>query len=162
MRIVCPRTQVIPEVVEALDATEHPWEPVDLTHPEHYFDLLSELWAAGETFAIVEHDIVVDESVVDELEWCPHPWCAFPYRYLYGYHHGLGCVRFHRDILRRHPKAMSLVGAMSDEGHPPKHYCRLDGWLRTVLSRRGESMHQHWQMVTHLQSNPGHSGHGCV
>lgn len=43
-----------------------------------YGKLIKRLWS-GESFIIVEHDIIVPPGALRELEMCARPWCAFPY-----------------------------------------------------------------------------------
>lgn len=122
-----------------------------------YFDLLSAMWDRAETFAVVEHDIVVNPDTLDELAACPHDWCALPYPYgRWGLHYGLGCVKFGADLIARNPDAMRKVGVMSDANHPRRHWCRLDAFLQgVVLPDAGEVLHKHDTPV-------GHLGHGCA
>lgn len=123
-----------------------------------YFDLLSAYWRSGETFCIVEHDIVVRPEALVEFEECPERWCAAPYRYVGSTHYGLGCVRFDGSLLAAHPDVMDRVAVMCDPSHPPRHWCRLDAWISAVLYDRGERRDGHAGMVEHL--NQGVS-HGC-
>ena len=110
---------------------------------------------------VVEHDIVVGPDTLAELDACPHDWCAFPYSYINGYHHGLGCTKFSAALIGRNPAAFRQVGTMSDQNHPERHWCRLDGWLDIVLRRNGEAIHSHWPLVEH-RTDTAHSSHGCV
>ena len=44
-----------------------------------YWRLLCDLWAKGETFILVEHDIVPTREQIDTLWACPEEWCGSPY-----------------------------------------------------------------------------------
>lgn len=126
-----------------------------------YFDLLAELWTAADGFTIVEHDVIPDRSALVSLDECPHDWCACPYPYLYGQPFtGLGCTRFRRDLLLRQPDLMVAVAGMSDEWHPPKHWCRLDAWITNTLYARGERQCEDHPQVAHEMAQRG-SSHGC-
>jgi hypothetical protein len=161
MQVVVPYTRVHDEVVEALEATGHPYEMVDVSENESsYYELLRAKWAAGETFIIVEHDIIVMRTTFTELEQCPEPWCIVPHRYLGWMHWGLGCVKFTDRLICAVPTAMEEVGSLEDEKHPPKHWCRLDCWLQQrVLPRYGFHSHNHEFALEHLGEGVAH---GCL
>jgi hypothetical protein len=42
-----------------------------------YCAALADWWARGETFAVVEHDIVCHDAVWRRFEACHEPWCVF-------------------------------------------------------------------------------------
>lgn len=163
MYVLAPYTTHHPEAAAALSGTDHDVHHVRLEphRARDYFDVLADVWQAGETVAIVEHDIVVHATALDDLSACPHDWCAFPYQYMeHERHYGLGCVKFSADLLARCPDAMRRVGVLRDPTHPPRHWCRLDAWLQgVVLPSMGETMHKHDTPVRHL----GHgNSHGCI
>lgn len=163
MRIVVPYTRLSVPVLAALDATGRPHELVEMTDDEAYWRLLRDLWSDAETFAIVEHDIVVHPTVFDELDACPEQWCGFPHLYVCGGesgYYGLGCVRFRASLLQAVPDAMEQVGEMSDAIHPMRHWCTLDKWLQAeVLPRAGMGRHHHPTVLGHEGRTPAH---GCI
>lgn len=160
MHLVVPYTSLRPETAAALDATGRPWHPADVSGDDTaYFRLLSGLWAAGETFGIVEHDVTVSAEALDSLDGCPADWCSAPYPYVNGLYPGLGCARFRAPLLARCPGVMAEVGVMSGEGHPPRHWCRLDAYLNSALTRRGERQCRDHPAVGHPA---GRASHGCV
>lgn len=67
---------------------------------EAYFDLLEALWAQGETFLIVEHDMAVHRGVYDALVTCNGAWCQVPYLVAGQVQGALGVARFHKVLLR--------------------------------------------------------------
>lgn len=165
MMVVMPFTRQTPECVEALNATGREWVGRDVSASDSaYFDLLTELWAARQTFCLVEHDIIVTADALDGLEACDSDWCVCPYPYgaaQGGLHAGLGCVRFRGSLLERTADALERVAALSDRQHPHRHWCRLDHWLQQiVLPGMGERMCVHATAVGHHGSlSPAH---GCV
>lgn len=156
MRVVVPFTDLAPGVTDALDATGHPYEMVEMTNDESYYWLIHELWADGGSFALVEHDITVHPTVFDELDACPEVWCAFPHAYICGpSYYGMGCVRFRSELIQANPDLMVKVGEMSDHVHPPRHWCSLDKWIQGALHDR----HSHPTVLGHTHTSPSH---GCI
>lgn len=125
-----------------------------------YYDLLAGLWDDGESFCVVEHDVAVHETALDELAACPHDWCSFPFQYGNTVTHGLACVKFSAELIARNPDAMIKVGVMHDPTHRKKHWCRLDAWLQgVILPNAGETLHKHETLVRHLDTG---CSHGCT
>lgn len=160
LRLIVPYTSLRPETAAALAESGFPFEEARVDDGDGYCRLLSGLWRAGESFAIVEQDIVVGPGTLPDLAACPRDWCSFGYAYMTsGNYHGLGCARFSSALLARVPDAMDRVAVMSDKTHPPGHWCRLDGWLALVLTSSGEKRCEHLPPVGHLHRYPSH---GCV
>lgn len=160
--VYLPFTAVAPGVREALRATQHPYREVYVgMRDTAYWELLSGLWSKGQTFAIVEHDIVVQPDSLKELEECPWDWCSFGAPYFRGVYHGLGCIKFGTELIKRHPGALEQVAAYPpDDKHPPKHWCRIDTYLQRALS--GEYHHRHEAVLTHVKDEKLLPTHGCV
>lgn len=117
-------------------------------------------WVAGESFITLEQDIVPHEGALRELAACPEPWCAFAYEYPpFGEYAGMGCAKFSRDLIARFPDAMTDTAKWSDDQHPARHWCRVDGWLKQYLLERGATQHIHGR-VRHLHR--GRPAHDCV
>ncbi len=160
MKIVVPHTrdglkEETRKAVQTLSAEFFPLEG-----DSAYHDLISELWAAQESFVIVEQDIVPGPEDVDSLIDCPHGWCAFCYDYPpFGLYAGLGLARFRAEVMKQLPQAMRWCALESDEQHNRKHWCRQDGLLKRYLQERGIQQHVHG-VVRHLHS--GGPAHGCV
>lgn len=130
---------------------------------EAYYRLLSRLWAEGEAFAIVEHDILPEEQVLDSMLTCSQPWCAaaFPQllrltrangepvpRLQLALTWALGCMRFEAALLRSHPDAMERAGTIS------RHWSALDKALLHVVlkdERQVAGPHLHYGEVRHLR-----------
>jgi len=163
LNIYVPYTDLRDETATALRQTGKLVIYVDVSgSSEAYFDLLHDLWGKGESFIIVEHDVVVHPTALQELEECKYSWCAFPTPYFNGQHVGLGCVKFGSLLLKRFPKAMDQVATMHDPKHPPKHWCRLDTWLQTQVLLTNER-HVHAPALRHLRKTETiHPNHGCM
>ena len=50
-----------------------------MRHEEDYYHLLARMWEKGETFLVVEHDIVAWPGAAQTLENCPGLWCTLPH-----------------------------------------------------------------------------------
>lgn len=163
MKVIVPYTRLCKETKKALDRTRYVYETVFVGNSDtDYFDLLSDLWSEGETFAIVEHDIVIHKTALSELENCDSPWCAFPVYYFATTHVGLGCVKFSSPFIKRFPNAMDQVAEMCDGTHPKKHWCRLDAWLQQRVLPSSER-HVHPTVLGHVRSgNIIRPSHGCT
>ena len=155
-QVYLPYTEIAPGVREALDATGRDWTPAYVGGSDSdYWHLLDGLWTAGDTFCILEHDVLPLPDSFDELESCEGDWCAFPTPYLSGTYPGLGCVKFSADILRAVPDAMTRVGLRSNDTHGPRHYCTIDTFLRTVLMAEGFDQCVHERVLAHWRGYPG-------
>jgi hypothetical protein len=122
-----------------------------MTDGESYYCLFERLWNQGETFATVEHDIVVWPGAIQQLENCPHPWCVFPYYCSVGWiKDGLGCTKFSGDFIRAHPDFLK-------EPFPTccshtRNYCGLDRLIAHRMQDLGIEPHIHMPGVTNLNS----------
>lgn len=129
-------------------------ELVPMIGVEAYYELVAELWKAGEDFVIVEHDVELlgghvttargIESVTGELaafRACPGSWCAHSYEVFagdvaeaYGGPFALGCTRFRAELLARHPDAVELAGELDlHPVHRPRSYAVMDSTLTQIL-----------------------------
>src|SRR5665213_839577 len=114
IRVVMPYTEINSEVIDALNATEYPYDRIDVSASDTaYFELVNELWNDGTGWMNVEHDIVVRSSTLKELEECPHAWCVVLYPYVVtGNYCGLGCCKITAQVIKRHPGIMDRVWAI--------------------------------------------------
>lgn len=148
-----------------------PYDPlmVDVSGDDTaYWSLFDRLWKAERTFVIVEHDVVPHEGAIDELLSCGSLWCGFGVSYVGISYAGLACTKFEASLIRKYPDALERVALMEDPGHPPKHWCRLDAWLRGIFQEGGDQMHVHLGPVGHIREDTIFHGannvcpaHGC-
>lgn len=142
-----PYTAVHPHTAAAAPA-DAVWIDVSGS-PVAYYAALLDIWQLGETFAILEHDVVCRPDIIDELEECPEPWC------LYGYtdfcHDGcreawrnqLGCTRFRSELIRAVPDAMSAIPASNWDWH------EMCNGLGENLRAQGYTHHWHGPPAEH-------------
>lgn len=161
MRTIVPYTKIHTLTQKSLDdyAPEAELFFLGFT-PDAYFELIKDLWAAGEGFLIIEHDIEIHESVVSDAANCKEPWCVWPY---YGHDpnlpftQSLGCTRFSTELLQAQPDLMEVVGNIS-QGLPAKDWRRLDVTIAPTLNQRGYTQHIHSPQVLHHHIYPN----GCA
>jgi hypothetical protein len=167
VRVILPFTRKTDRVVAALDASGFAWEPVDVSGSDRaYYDALYRTWAEcaakGDDLVVVEHDIEIRPTTLSGFARCDDAWCCAPYPYRVspsGWYGGLGCCRFSAALLARHADAIEAIGERHDSLHPPRHWCRLDAWLKQLLKARGEAPVGH-ESVHHLGDQ--WPSHGCV
>lgn len=132
---------------------------LDPDDPEAYWQFWSDIWAAGESAIVVEHDITPTIEAIQDLTVCSGLWCTQPYPYQGRNFHGLGCVKFSAELMAQTPSLWESVAKMSDRKHPPKHWCRLDAWSYRALTSIGFKRCQHSLSVHHPERRG--SAHGC-
>lgn len=145
-----------PLALKALQEYAPDGDLVDLGHGDHrYWQFLCQMWAAGETFLIVEQDVEIHGDVIPQMEQCPEPWCLFPYpgpRPSRGWsqnhadtplghllYRSLGCTKFSASLMARYPGFMS--------GLPNHDWRRLDAEIHPRLEAKKVTPHLHWPHV---------------
>lgn len=124
-------------------------EYIHCSEDRSYYDLVYRLWAEGDTFCIVEHDIVVWPSAINELEHCQELWCTRPYYCSVGWiEDGLGCTKFDKQLMIQYPNFMS-------EPFPSccphtVYYCGLDRFIAHRMIELGIKPHIHTPGVSNL------------
>ena len=136
--------------------SHHGFERADVSaDPLAYYRLVRELWAAGDTFLLVEHDIEINEQALLQAEKCPCVWGVSPYSGPGGIGDllcaSLGFVRFRAELMKDEPDVLSEIGKVADGGLeiPPGDFRRLDVRLSTELKLRGYEPHVHASQVHH-------------
>lgn len=95
--------QCVAQLVLLADGTPHEVHLVNGNDTD-YAALIADVWARGEGFVIVEHDIAPWWGAIDHLRQCPKDWCMFEYaKYGGGVTHGLGCVKFSDRLVKNYP-----------------------------------------------------------
>lgn len=142
-------------------------EWVDVGGDDHgYWRLMLDIWDQGADTLIVEHDVVCRPDVIDQLEECPEPWCAFRYTDFChpacqeAWANMLGCTRFRAELIRATRDAVSSIpGPLRDWHNLCDHLAgdKTNGVptpLRVGSVRAaGFSHHWHEPPVEHLTRN---------
>lgn len=144
-----PYTRVHPQTVAGApkDAT---WVDVSASDSA-YYAALHDIWELGESFALLEHDVVCRPDVIAAFEECPEPWCIYGYSNIChpgcmeAWRNALGCTRFRADAIEAVPDALSSIPADNWDWH---NVC--DG-LGNNLRAAGLEHHWHEPWVFHHQ-----------
>jgi hypothetical protein len=119
-----------------------------------YADLIDRLWADGEAFLLIEHDMLPTLEAVERMISCPRRWCACPYPVNHQPGEsivGFGFTRFAAELLTAEPDAAEAAGRWSRAGVPARHWSNHDSRLARVLTGRGYDIHRHaWIGHLHL------------
>lgn len=117
-----------------------------------YFGAICDWWDRGETFAILEHDVVCRPDIVAAFNECPEPWCLFGYDPYCScgnpdcreaWRNAIGCTRFRAELMAAVPDAASSIVAELWDWH---NVC--DG-LGNNLRAAGFTHHWHEPPVFH-------------
>jgi hypothetical protein len=162
LNIVCPYTPAKLQAATAaaldrLDRLDRPVARVDVSgHHTAYAALLEGLWAAGEDFLIVEHDMVPTPAMVDQMESCQRWWCVNPYaanEWGTLVVCGFGFTRFRAGLMAAEPDAFAAAAAVGDRWSR-RHWMGMDGRLVSVIADRGYRPHAHEPVIEHLHVYP--------
>lgn len=121
MRALVPFTERHPQT-EAGAPSSAEWVDVS-ADDDAYWRVLCEWWARGETFMVVEHDVICRPDVIDQFLDCDEPWCAFPYDdmchwgCMEAWANTLGCTRFRSELIAAAPDALSSIPLEQRDWH---------------------------------------------
>lgn len=121
LRVVVPFT-VRNSAVEAAVPAGTEWADVS-DGPDAYWRLMCRLWADGEAFLVVEHDVVIHRDVIPQVESCLEPICLFPYDNIChwacqeAWANMLGCTRFSAAVIAAVPDAVSSIPPAQRDWH---------------------------------------------
>ena len=148
VNILVPYTQRHPKTEAGVpeDAT---WAYVgDDDHA--YWRLLCEWWERGESFLVVEHDVICRPDIIESVETCPEPWCCYGYDDICcpgcmdAWANTLGCTRFRAELIVAVPDAVSSIKR-------PEHliWTNVCDGIGTNLRAVGFTHHWHFPAVYH-------------
>lgn len=159
MRVIVPFTDIHPCTERALASLVPDVQRVDVGgDPLAYSRLLAELWASGDDFLVVEHDIQLTAEALRQAGECDCVWSTSPYRGAGTswaaatlLTRSLGCTRFRGELTRRLPTVVAEANARNDMGSvcPPGHWKGLDARLYSVLRGEGLEPHLHAEVPHH-------------
>lgn len=81
MRVIVPFTKpthLLQTVVDSLRLQFIQPELYKVGDDDRYWQMLDRMWRRGETFYIVEQDVLVPAGGLHQLRDCPDPWCSLP------------------------------------------------------------------------------------
>jgi hypothetical protein len=153
MKVVVPFTMRHIDTIESVPA-DTMWIDVS-AHDDRYWEVLADLWDAGETWVNIEHDVVCRADVLHDFEPCPEPWCLHAYdnhsrEDAEAWRNALGATRFRSELMRAVPDAVTSI--------PVQHR----GWRNVCdgignnLRAAGYTHHVHAPAVHHHQGALAH------
>ncbi len=146
MNVYVPYAKVVPQTQAAVPPGQAIWAWVG-SDRLGYWALLRDLWAKGESFTLVEHDVVPHAAALRELAECDMAWCAFPYAVGDGMLvTALGCTKFGAALIERHPNLLTGIA----RAH--RDWQSLDAIIVGSLHQRREVEHVHWPPVGHVHT----------
>ena len=96
MRVVVPYTELTGGCKQSLDRAAPHAELVDVSGSVlAYYELMRRVWADGEDFILIEHDLDFNPEAIKVLEECPHLLCSIA-----GYWR---LTRFRAELIRSEP-----------------------------------------------------------
>lgn len=123
-----------------------------------YTKVLEELWQQGETFALMEHDMVPWPGAITQIINCPYPWC------FYGYTPDIdlvengcapfGLIKISAKLIEEFPEVWTRMRAYFDEDFEfawMHHDTFMFDYI--VNQQKGQKPHQHFPSV--FNANPG-------
>jgi hypothetical protein len=157
--LVVPFTDelVRPATVAAVAGSGHPHRFVAMDPGDvgAYGRLFRRLWEEGETFVIVEHDVVPTGDQLKEILTCGHSWCSYAYdQSLYPPGPYFGLVRFDSSVMAAHPRAADVALLIGRSRDQEAEWWHIDSLVARDLQIRGVPWTQHQPPVTHLHSGP--------
>lgn len=140
--MLVPYATLHPTTEQVMKASGLAVEFVHMPDDDAYRRELRERWAIGQTFVIVEQDIVPWPGAIEELHSCMGLWCACAYKLFggYGIFHSFGCAKFSAELIAKLPSVW-------DE---PCHWSLLDQRFVFAAQAIGETPHSHRPPVIHL------------
>lgn len=142
MKVVIPAVERGSVAEQALICERVPHEVHLMTDDFAYGRMFAQLWAEGEDFAIVEHDIVPWPGALQGLCDCPRDYCGHYYQISGKLGGTLGCVKFGADLIES-------VGPLDTSS---VHWNRLDGVVAAAIEAAtgADDFHIHTPPVAHL------------
>lgn len=135
-------TPTLQLVVDCLRIQRVQPELVQVDKGDAYWNLLREAWGKGETFFIVEQDVVIWQGGIHQLAECAERWCTLPTMC-----HGrmitttLGCAKFSAELIERRPGFWDDI---------PSTWYHLDANFADKIGWPFIKPHAHWPAATHL------------
>ncbi|MES1975758.1 MAG: hypothetical protein V4472_25145 [Pseudomonadota bacterium] len=118
-----------------------------------YSALLTDLWAKGADWSLLEQDVVPPYGWRAEFAACPWPWCVLEPKLRPGVA-WLGCVRFRSELMAEHPDAMAEAQAICDDGDVAWTWRKADVRFARVMDYRHVAAHFHGPRCEHLHDPP--------
>ena len=135
-----PVAKLFPEAIKEL-FQHHPDAELAWVgdNPYAYWSLFVQLWKENKPFVIVEHDIVIGDMTIRNLEDCDSRWCAATYHEAPGEPvSGLGCTK------------LVPSGDVGFSTFPEQVWQNVDTTVAGLLTTAGWRVHEHGPWLRHL------------
>ena len=112
-RFYVPFTEINQQVVDSAPA-DAIWVDVS-AHKDAYWEALRDIWDRGETFAIIEHDVICPPGIAELFDACECWWATHSYLQICheecreAWANQLGCTRFRAELIAACPDALSSI-----------------------------------------------------
>lgn len=164
MKVIVPTTGLRPATMLYInDKVVDPgaeYEVVDVSSDHWaYTRVLEKRWSEGESFVLLEHDVVPWPGAITSVWNCPYPWC------FYGYTPNIdlvengcapfGLVKISDKLISDFPEVWSKMREYYEEGYEYAWmYHDIFMFDYIVNQLKGPKPHQHWPSV--FNANPSH------
>ena len=129
MKVIVPHVEFRPDLCRLLE--DEGINPRFVSTHEHdgYWECLSDAWAEGDTFIVLEGDKYPAPGALLELWECLRLWCVYPVPMrdtdAVSPYPSLACVKFDEDMITADPLLMDRVGEIN-VGFGEREWSRLD------------------------------------
>lgn len=124
--IYVPYTFICPDTLVSL--VGHDFTMVHMDQGDAYPRFLAERWVYGQTFILVEHDIIVPDGAIEALMGCERPWCYHAYTDGDSPAPYFGLVKFGSLLQRAVPRVWQQMVEENPWPHQPSWQV-CDAWL---------------------------------
>lgn len=113
MRVIYPHTRRHPEVVASAPGAAL-WADVSADN-DAYWRALTNVWLPDDDLMVVEHDVVIHDTVISQFLECPEVWCLFGYADMCheecreAWANMTGCTRYRKELIEACPEALSGI-----------------------------------------------------
>lgn len=148
MKVVVPYTELNRATLFSVEVTANPralFAKLDPNDEHAYGKLFASIWAQGETFCWIEHDIEIGPSTIYDFRACSYGYCAAPYPWTTDVGPAMGCTRFRDSFIAKYP------GAVDEALNSGVGFRQFDiVFQRHVLvGKYGEQPHVHAPVIHH-------------
>lgn len=111
-----------------------------------YGELLVELWQSGESFILLEHDVVPWPGAITQLAECPELWCSYEYPLAPNtLRPALGCIKVSCIVINAYRNLPARFGWAE------RIWSQMDGAVCPALESIAGKTHIHKPPLAHVK-----------